>query len=892
MVFFRRFKFPTFLITALLHLSFLSLYLYITFHSVFANITEKNVIVTTDLRYPIKDAICNFNFLWIENIGMPFWNVGQIPIYHFMCSLSQIIDYYFMMKLYVLSPLVIGYFGIYLLLRYVISISFENYAIDFSIRTHLLIIVASALFLMNPTTILFYVNNTPMAIGYSSSPWLIYLFLKLVNEPRYTLVYPLALFFLLSLSQFHTTLLSMIMLIIFVLSRLLVKRKFENLPMGTLVIISSIFFILPLIFPFFYCLSRYSLSNPIYTFDAQNMQWMYKDASLVNSINFINFPWEDKFLMLQNNVYLVLFYTSGIFLFAISCFCVFSSRETLRKLFSENGRTLIVFALSTLFLSLSLGSKIPFLYEKVVLPLAFIPFGWVFRDPSKWNMTSSLAISILLLFSIILMLNLTSGKSKNRHKLLFYISFILIIALILSRMAFIFNYTGSKINFFSPRKFERVNSFLHNENPQVDQYNKLVWLPCWYEIRYRDLGAISLVGGTSAFSTVPEINQEIVSSYFLNSDFVMYNDVSYIASLFGIKYIAIETNDLVSENLKQGCNKLVHLYMLDPFFEMVFECDGLYIFENKRYTSALQVMDYNNNRMIPSRVLLSNQMKETPLIMGKMPSETNFTASDNMFKKHEFLLIFDIKNLSYNYNFEYILFAKKESNYIAFGLTNDRKLLLEFNNHVVVSPRAAREGTCGILLKNTTLCFLLENEQYKMQLPAGWENMIFDTLLDSNNLYIGRSDIGGCKATCINNFWLYNTSKVLYYWHTLKGENETMDIRFFKVNPTLWQINVNSTKPIKLILAEPYDPSWIAKVYVDGKLIREVKSSKYEIINSFDISITGSFVVTIEYMPQYLYYISSILSVSAIVVYTACIFLKVKFNKFNTLGHSANTQIR
>ncbi|WP_297495456.1 carbohydrate binding domain-containing protein, partial [Thermococcus sp.] len=72
-----------------------------------------------------------------------------------------------------------------------------------------------------------------------------------------------------------------------------------------------------------------------------------------------------------------------------------------------------------------------------------------------------------------------------------------------------------------------------------------------------------------------------------------------------------------------------------------------------------------------------------------------------------------------------------------------------------------------------------------------------------------------------------------------------------KINPTLWKVKVNATKPFFLTFAESYDPLWEARVYKDGKLVEKVHPVPvYGVINGFWINQTGNLEIVLRYTPQ------------------------------------------
>jgi hypothetical protein len=60
---------------------------------------------------------------------------------------------------------------------------------------------------------------------------------------------------------------------------------------------------------------------------------------------------------------------------------------------------------------------------------------------------------------------------------------------------------------------------------------------------------------------------------------------------------------------------------------------------------------------------------------------------------------------------------------------------------------------------------------------------------------------------------------------------------FRKINPTLWHVDLNTTGPLTLAFAEPYDEGWLAEIYANGQIIDTVRSKPlYGSINSFNIN--------------------------------------------------------
>lgn len=95
-----------------------------------------------------------------------------------------------------------------------------------------------------------------------------------------------------------------------------------------------------------------------------------------------------------------------------------------------------------------------------------------------------------------------------------------------------------------------------------------------------------------------------------------------------------------------------------------------------------------------------------------------------------------------------------------------------------------------------------------------------------------------------------NTNETLEELFQVK-EKPAQVQNYTKINPTLWKVKVNATKPFFLTFAESYDPLWEARVYKDGKLVEKVKPVPvYGVINGFWINQTGDLEIVLRYTPQ------------------------------------------
>ncbi len=108
------------------------------------------------------------------------------------------------------------------------------------------------------------------------------------------------------------------------------------------------------------------------------------------------------------------------------------------------------------------------------------------------------------------------------------------------------------------------------------------------------------------------------------------------------------------------------------------------------------------------------------------------------------------------------------------------------------------------------------------------------------------------EAPKLDVIWLYSTKTNQTIDQLFEVKEKPAEIvNYTKINPTLWKVKVNATKPFMLSFAEAYDPLWEARVYKDGKLVEKVRSIPlYSVINGFWINETGNLEIVIRYTPQ------------------------------------------
>ncbi|MEM5791675.1 MAG: hypothetical protein QXX96_02595 [Candidatus Aenigmatarchaeota archaeon] len=131
------------------------------------------------------------------------------------------------------------------------------------------------------------------------------------------------------------------------------------------------------------------------------------------------------------------------------------------------------------------------------------------------------------------------------------------------------------------------------------------------------------------------------------------------------------------------------------------------------------------------------------------------------------------------------------------------------------------------------------------------------TWIDLNPMYLEEGnhtlEILANDSADIDVVWLYSVERNETLEDLFASEETPAEVlNYSKINPTLWKVRVNASKPFMLSFAESYDPLWEARVYKDGKKVEVAKSIQlYGVINGFWINTTGeNLEIVIRYTPQ------------------------------------------
>jgi hypothetical protein len=116
--------------------------------------------------------------------------------------------------------------------------------------------------------------------------------------------------------------------------------------------------------------------------------------------------------------------------------------------------------------------------------------------------------------------------------------------------------------------------------------------------------------------------------------------------------------------------------------------------------------------------------------------------------------------------------------------------------------------------------------------------------------------------------------------NTLLFSNSTnnVSVTYEKINPTKYVVHINASEPFFLVFSESYHKDWVA--YVDGQQVpNEYHFMANGYANSWYINKTGSYIITLEFWPQKLFYIGATISITSLIL---CI-LYISKNKMKTI---------
>lgn len=212
-----------------------------------------------------------------------------------------------------------------------------------------------------------------------------------------------------------------------------------------------------------------------------------------------------------------------------------------------------------------------------------------------------------------------------------------------------------------------------------------------------------------------------------------------------------------------------------------------------------------------------------------------------------------------------------------------RVYLKDLNNYLYIGPIYFNKGTYKLRLSQT-----YRSNTSREIIPCKILYEEIGTNITEENVL---SKSAYHQTNLLKSLWIYSidydNSKSLdeILNQTMKHqEYRSYTINFKRESPVLWKVQIKTSQPFMLVLAESYDSLWEAKVYKNGELIGTMKPIPvYGIINGFWINATGHLEIIISYKSQewiMLGLIISIISISSAIIFLLKDYLSRVFSSF------------
>ncbi|HEY4674970.1 MAG TPA: glycosyltransferase [Candidatus Bathyarchaeia archaeon] len=171
----------------------------------------------------------------------------------------------------------------------------------------------------------------------------------------------------------------------------------------------------------------------------------------------------------------------------------------------------------------------------------------------------------------------------------------------------------------------------------------------------------------------------------------------------------------------------------------------------------------------------------------------------------------------------------------------------------IVVPQKGRymlAARVGIGPGNGTLCFNMSGEMHTIYCNGSTNHFEWRETgpfsLDAGEQY---ASIGGLGPVELDEILVYSLKEgedylSLHELFDLPVPNVSLECRI--INPCLYEVNVNAMEPFTLVFSEAYNPLW--KAVVDGQEFSSARA--YSLVNSYDITKTGEFKITLCFTAQ------------------------------------------
>lgn len=553
----------------------------------------------------------------------------------------------------------------------------------------------------------------------------------------------------------------------------------------------------------------------------------------------------------------------------------------LRKRFSNKKFIIFLLLVASIGIFLVKQENPPFGYIYTWLFHNFPGFN-IFREASKFYILIAFSYSLLIGFSIKKISDIIIYRSKILNVLFLFL--VLFLILYTARPAFLGEMGSAYQTTDIPDEYKVLNRFIENQ----PEFFRTYWYPTnqrfgYYSnnhpiISHTSLVAHGKINNIFHLEDVAELPDKTLFNNFLDAISAKYVIIPYDSENDIYKYYGVKKNFI--KNLR------------DYSFREINTSGNIVIFENKNYQDRFYMIDSFFER-IEDDWILNNSF--VPLVnMTLEEDENNFngesdyiTIDSSSFNMTTGFTIDvsvtpkymnqsgDIIVLRNGYNVQYGIIYTSDERGIKFGAS-----LYNGNNKYFFENDARtfdRNYQVSVIYDGKYLKLCVDGNKIKRIKATGKLIPLKGDLLVGKSTLGNKFFFGKMKSMMLYDVptscyelrhlqdpsFMFNKSE-LYNFDRIKKTN----VDYTYVNPTLYKVRINASKPFMLTFAESYDPSWIAHVDKTDNISKSesVRSIPlYYIVNGFWINQTGNLDITIEYEPQKWFNIGIIVSIVTLI---------------------------
>lgn len=721
------------------------------------------------------------------------------------------------------------------------------------------------------------VGHLTVAMAYALLP-AIFLYFKFGLE-KYQLRYMIIAGLLLATSWFYDSrigyIISLIIIIYITCSILSVSKNIKKY-----LIMASIPFVITFMIHNYWIISSYTIKySNIQSIFPQDpwISWMSITHAVLLSHPFWTGDAPTIFSIVQPNIYM-------IFLPLLA----FSSILFLRRENVDRKFILFLLLIASIGIILVKQENEPFGYIYTWLFHNFPGFD-MFREASKFYILITFSYALLIGFSI----NEVNKKIiGHRLKVLnmIFLSFMLILIFYTAKPTFLGDMKGAYQTTGVQKEYVRLNEFIENQ----PNFFRTYWYPVsdsfgYYSNNHPMTNHVSVafeeLNDIFRPKSFTELNDKTLFNNFMDAISVKYIVIPYGGGIKGYesKRTSVKNMDDYSfqkinltRNIGIFENKDYqdHFYIIDSFFERIDNDNWALNFTplvNITLGENENSFNGNSDFLMVNSSIISDMTRNFTIDVDIVPKYMNQKGDivvliDNFGTQYGITYFSDDKGIKFGIKFGASLYNGTDTyffdNNVRSFATNYNVSLTYCGGYLrlyVNDDKVKQVSASGKLVP-------LKGDVYVLIGKSTFRNTFFRGKIKSVKLFSVSLDNYKLKYLHDHDF-PFNKSYLDNFHRTKK-----INVNYTYINPTLYNIRVNTSKPFMLAFAEGYDPYWTVHIdKIDDKPVglgKIYSTQLYSAINGFWIYNTGDLSITVEYGPQRYIYIGMIIS---IITLTICI---------------------